>query len=328
MQADRGARSPSKRRSFLFAVALCLASFYVITRRVLAPIQGMVEALFSATRGEFVAFEPAAGEPDEIDKLARVSTPFGGTARRSSAAPGAAAPRHGPGAQQTRSSTISRTSLARPQGAAGADPQPLPLLLGQPGQAGSRKREAPLAPRPLYPAHGALVNDLALLLAARPQELAIGPTDLNPVGRDIEMTLEVFLDERGARISVRARLPTITFDKTRVAELFRNLSPTHQYNDAPRRSSRSPTSRRSAARWRDRARPSLRARNGRGIEAQFHRRQSFHLQAPPGQRGQRGRDGRGPHVRQKIVDDTARDLARIRTSTRQRVYFTLEEESR
>jgi len=76
------------------AVGCCLASFYVITRRVLAPIQGMSRPVLP-TRGEFVAFEPAAGEPDEIDKLARVLHAFGGTARRSSAAPAAAAPRHG-----------------------------------------------------------------------------------------------------------------------------------------------------------------------------------------------------------------------------------------
>ncbi len=48
------------------------------------------------------------------------------------------------------------------------------------------------------------------------------------------MTLEVFLDERGARISVPRVLPTIVCDKTRVAELLRNLITNGiKYNDAP-----------------------------------------------------------------------------------------------
>src|SRR5258706_10862779 len=79
-----------------------------------------------------------------------------------------------------------------------------------------------------------LINDLLYFSRLGRQDLAIRPTDLNEVICDIEMTLEVFLAERRARIAVPQELPRITCDATRVAELFRNLITNGvKYNDAP-----------------------------------------------------------------------------------------------
>ncbi len=79
-----------------------------------------------------------------------------------------------------------------------------------------------------------LVNDLLYFSRLGRQELAIQPTDLNEVIHDIESTLDVFLTERKARILVLETLPTVTCDKTRVTELFRNLiTNAVKYNDKP-----------------------------------------------------------------------------------------------
>ena len=68
-----------------------------------------------------------------------------------------------------------------------------------------------------------LVNDLLYFSRIGRQELSVGPTDLNVVIHDIKDTLETFLAERNARISVPQPLPVVTCDKLRVGEVFRNL---------------------------------------------------------------------------------------------------------
>lgn len=77
-----------------------------------------------------------------------------------------------------------------------------------------------------------LVNDLLYFSRLGRQELAIQQTDLGAVITDIESTLDVFLAERGAKIVMPAKLPTIVCDKPRVTELFRNLiTNAIKYND-------------------------------------------------------------------------------------------------
>ncbi|MDZ4868248.1 MAG: PAS domain S-box protein [Alphaproteobacteria bacterium] len=79
-----------------------------------------------------------------------------------------------------------------------------------------------------------LVNDLLYFSRLGRQELAVQPTDLDAVIKDVESTIEVFLEERGARIQVPSALPTIVCDKPRVTELFRNLiTNAVKYNDKP-----------------------------------------------------------------------------------------------
>jgi PAS domain S-box-containing protein len=77
-----------------------------------------------------------------------------------------------------------------------------------------------------------LVNDLLYFSRLGRQELAIQPTDIGAVIRDIEATLEIFLEERSAKIVMPRPLPTFTCDKPRVTELFRNLiTNAIKYND-------------------------------------------------------------------------------------------------
>jgi PAS domain S-box-containing protein len=77
-----------------------------------------------------------------------------------------------------------------------------------------------------------LVNDLLYFSRLGRQELAVQETDLEAVIKDVESTLDVFLEERRARIHLLSALPTIVCDKPRVTELFRNLiTNAVKYND-------------------------------------------------------------------------------------------------
>lgn len=68
-----------------------------------------------------------------------------------------------------------------------------------------------------------LVNDLLYFSRLGRQEMAIQLTDLNAVIHDIEAMSETTLKERNASIIIPLPLPRIACDKTRIAEVFRNL---------------------------------------------------------------------------------------------------------
>jgi PAS domain S-box-containing protein len=77
-----------------------------------------------------------------------------------------------------------------------------------------------------------LVNDLLYFSRLGRQELAVQPTDLNAVIRDIEAMSETMLQERNAIIVIPHELPRISCDKTRITEVFRNLiTNAAKYND-------------------------------------------------------------------------------------------------
>ncbi|HVZ68896.1 MAG TPA: PAS domain S-box protein [Rhizomicrobium sp.] len=79
-----------------------------------------------------------------------------------------------------------------------------------------------------------LVNDLLYFSRLGRQELAVQPTDVGAVIADVAFTLDMFLEERNARISLADNLPTVVCDKPRVTELFRNLiTNAVKYNDKP-----------------------------------------------------------------------------------------------
>ncbi len=79
-----------------------------------------------------------------------------------------------------------------------------------------------------------LVNELLYFSRLGRQEMAVQPTDMNDIIHDIENTLELFLHEHNARITVPAKLPTAICDKPRVTEAFRNLiTNAVKYNDKP-----------------------------------------------------------------------------------------------
>jgi two-component system, LuxR family, sensor kinase FixL len=78
-----------------------------------------------------------------------------------------------------------------------------------------------------------LINDLLYFSRLGRQELAIQPTDLNDVIRDIESMSETSLQEANAEVIILQALPTLRCDKTRIAEVFRNLiSNGVKYNDS------------------------------------------------------------------------------------------------
>jgi len=79
-----------------------------------------------------------------------------------------------------------------------------------------------------------LVNDLLYFSRLGRQELAIQSTDINHVIADIESTLDVMLEEHHVQITIPETLPTITCDRLRVTEAFRNLiTNAIKYNDKP-----------------------------------------------------------------------------------------------
>lgn len=61
---------------FLLALLLCAYSFRIIVRRVIRPINTMVDALMKATRGESVEFAMPENRGDEIGKLSEVLRVF------------------------------------------------------------------------------------------------------------------------------------------------------------------------------------------------------------------------------------------------------------
>ncbi|HEY5239031.1 MAG TPA: PAS domain S-box protein [Rhizomicrobium sp.] len=62
--------------TFLIALILCVSSFRVILRRVIRPVNGMVDALVKATHGERAEFTLPINRGDEIGKLAEVLQAF------------------------------------------------------------------------------------------------------------------------------------------------------------------------------------------------------------------------------------------------------------
>jgi light-regulated signal transduction histidine kinase (bacteriophytochrome) len=79
-----------------------------------------------------------------------------------------------------------------------------------------------------------LVDDLLYFSRLGRQDLAITPTDLNAVIRDIEMMSETLLPGGDALILMPKPLPTLLCDKTQMTEVFRNLiANAIKYNDSP-----------------------------------------------------------------------------------------------
>jgi PAS domain S-box-containing protein len=81
-----------------------------------------------------------------------------------------------------------------------------------------------------------LVNDLLYFSRIGRAELAVRPTDIAAVLRDVLTTLEQFLEERHAKVVVVGDLPEVICDSIRVAEVFRNLIVNAvRYNDSVER---------------------------------------------------------------------------------------------
>lgn len=78
-----------------------------------------------------------------------------------------------------------------------------------------------------------LVNDLLYFSRIGRFELAIQPTDIRAVLRDVVSTIEQFLEERHAKVVVADDLPDVVCDSVRITEVFRNLIVNAvKYNDS------------------------------------------------------------------------------------------------
>jgi signal transduction histidine kinase len=214
----------------LFALGLCIYSFWVISRRVVRPINVMIEALLNATAGKTISLQPMiANRQDEIGKLAQVLFAFQQNVdnlkdymqalERSNK-------------ELDDFAYIASHDLKEPL--RGIHNHSRFLLEDNEGKLD--KESVSKLNRLVYLSQRMemLVNDLLYFSRLGRQELAVQPTNINKVIHDIETTLEQFLAERTAKIVIPSPLPTVTVDKPRITELFRNLiTNAVKYNDSP-----------------------------------------------------------------------------------------------
>jgi signal transduction histidine kinase len=214
----------------LASLALCVFSFRVVTRRVLRPIHEIAEALLRTSQGEETQPIVITSErQDEIGKLAKVLRSFQATMQDMK--------------RYTRDLERSNKELDDFAYIASHDlKEPLRgisnharfLLDDNEGKLdqGSVSRITRLIF--LSQRVEKLVNDLLYFSRLGRQELAMLPTDIGAMVRDVENTMAEFLKARNAKITVPRPLPTVTCDEVRVMEVFRNLVVNAvKYNDSP-----------------------------------------------------------------------------------------------
>jgi PAS domain S-box-containing protein len=79
-----------------------------------------------------------------------------------------------------------------------------------------------------------LVNDLLYFSRIGRQQLAVKRTDIGSIIRDVVGTMELFLEERHAKVVIDGMLPEVVCDAPRLTEVFRNLvTNAIKYNDKP-----------------------------------------------------------------------------------------------
>ncbi len=219
----------------LFTLTLCACSFSIVMHRVISPINSMAEALLNAIQGRPVSFDASYAErKDEIGKLSQALHVF-----------------------QQKAEQIKLTSLALERYTHALERSNKELddfayiashdlkepLRGIHNHArflledyekhlpedGTRRLN-----RLVYLSQRmeTLVNDLLYFSRIGRQELAVQPTDMNAVIKDIQSTLDAFFEEHHARIQISGVLPTLSCDSLRVTEAFRNLiTNAIKYND-------------------------------------------------------------------------------------------------
>lgn len=79
-----------------------------------------------------------------------------------------------------------------------------------------------------------LVNDLLYFSRIGRQQLAIKRTDVHAIVKDVVSTMELYLEERQAKVVVEEPLPEVVCDALRLTEVYRNLiTNAVKYNDKP-----------------------------------------------------------------------------------------------
>jgi signal transduction histidine kinase len=214
----------------LSSLALCFYSFRVVTNRVLKPIHELVDALLSTSQGKNVyPLSVPFDRDDEIGKLGRVLLSFQKTM--------VDIKRYNRDLERSNRELndfayIASHDLKEPL--RGIHNHSRFLLEDNRGKLD--KESLKRIDRLLYLSQRIerLVSDLLYFSRLGRQELAVQPTDIGAVVRDVEGTLDVFLEQNNAKVQVNGKLPVITCDTTRVTEVFRNLIVNGvKYNDSP-----------------------------------------------------------------------------------------------
>lgn len=214
------------------SLALCLASFRVVTKRVLQPIQEIIEALLRTSRGEEAQTNLVVLErQDEIGKLARVLRSFQQTMEDMK--------RYTLDLERSNKELddfayIASHDLKEPL--RGISNHARFLLDDNEGKLD--KDSVSRISRLIFLSQRIekLINDLLYFSRLGRQEFAIKKTDLGGMVRDVENTLAEFLKTNNAVISVPRPLPSMTCDEVRVMEVFRNLVVNGvKYNDSPKK---------------------------------------------------------------------------------------------
>lgn len=225
--------------ALLFTLLLCGYGFQVILRRVLHPINTMIEALVGATQGKPVSPELLqVKQNDEIGKLAHVLSIFQKNVeelKRSSIVLGRYIEELKRSNQELDDfAYIASHDLKEP--VRGLITQATFLLDDYQDkldvEAIRRLR------RLIYLSERMeqLVTDLLYFSRLGRTELAVQETDPNEIVGEVRQMMDTFLKERNARVIVPQRMPNVTCDKLRISEVFRNLITNGiKYNDKPER---------------------------------------------------------------------------------------------
>jgi signal transduction histidine kinase len=212
------------------SLSLCLYSFRLITRRVLNPIQVMIQALLDTAQGRNVAPLPdLVAREDEVGKLAQVLGSFQQTMDNLT--------------RYTKDLERSNKELDDFAYIASHDlKEPLRGIsthshfLQEDNKGKLDAESVNHLNRLVFLSQRIerLINDLLYYSRLGRQQLAIGPTDINLIIQDIKSTIDVFLEQNHAQVVAATPLPVIVCDKVRVTEAFRNLIVNAvKYNDSP-----------------------------------------------------------------------------------------------
>jgi signal transduction histidine kinase len=225
--------------ALLFTLLLCAYSFQVILRRVLHPINTMIEALIAATQGKAVS--PAllqVKQDDEIGKLAHVLSVFQKNVdelKHSSIILGRYIEELKRSNQELDDfAYIASHDLKEP--VRGLITQATFLLEDYQNkldmEAIRRLRRLIFLSERMEQ----LVTDLLYFSRLGRTELAVKEVDPNEIVAEVRQMMDTFLKERNARVTIPQRMPNVVCDKLRVAEVFRNLiTNAIKYNDKPER---------------------------------------------------------------------------------------------
>ena len=225
--------------ALLFTLLLCAYGFQVIFRRVLHPINTMIEALIGTAHGKTISPELLqVRQNDEIGKLAQVLSVFQKNVeelKHSSVVLGRYIEELKRSNQELDDfAYIASHDLKEP--VRGLITQATFLLDDY--QEKLDMEAIRRLRRLIYLSERMeqLVTDLLYFSRLGRTELAVKEIDPNEIVSEIRQMMDTFLKERNVRVTIPKRMPRVVCDKLRIAEVFRNLiTNAVKYNDKPER---------------------------------------------------------------------------------------------